>query len=142
MNANIDSEIPAFFHLNKTRDPPRRHSVSFDLRHNTTILQKDVNLTRASTSHLQNKYRRFSRGSDVSNYSIPPSRLKRKKWSKLNLVFIRIIVLLVFIGFGVFFYKYYVYLRKLNKIWIYSILPKDIFIIGGTITSYYFPLWF
>ena len=136
MNANIDSEIPAFFHLHKTRDPPRRHSVSFDLRHNTTVLQKDVNLTRASTSHIQNKYRRFSRGSDVSNHSIPTSRLKRKKLLNLNVVIIRIIVLLVFIGFGVFFYKYYVYLKRLNNIRIYSIIAKEyMFTLKGTYIS-------
>ena len=115
MDANQTTEIPVLFHLKKTEEPPRRHSVSFDLRHNTKILQGDGNLTSVSTSHLQNKYRRFSRGSDVSNQSIPTARLKRKRWSKLNLFFIRTIVLLVFIGFGVFFYKYYVYLQKLNE---------------------------
>ena len=61
------SEMPVYFYLKKAEDPSRRHSVSFDLRHNTLICQGDVNLTRVSPSHLQNKYRRLSRLSDVSN---------------------------------------------------------------------------
>ena len=104
MDLREDVEIPLLDLLKLPSDESRKPSVDFDFRLTPSPEQ------RLSPSDLSSRRQRFGRLSDYSRDS--NTSVRPKKCSKLNLLAIRLMVFMVFIGFCLFFYKYFVYLSN------------------------------